>query len=102
VEFEKTGSLGTLSFDSSGWFLVRAIGDHPRTFRFASTAPWYVEVGETPRRISRSSARFFVDWMDDRTRNLKLDDPAKREEVLATHRSARSFWASLVERANAD
>jgi hypothetical protein len=102
AEFAKTGSLGTLSFDRSGWFLVRAIGDHPRTFRFASTAPWYVEVGETPRRISRSSALFFVDWMDDRTRNLKLDDPAKREEVLATHRSARDFWASLVERANAD
>jgi hypothetical protein len=102
AEFAKTGSLGTVSFDSSGWFLVRAIADHPRTFRFASTAPWYVEVGESERRISRGSAQFFVQWIDDRMQKLKLDDPAKREEVFATYRTARDFWASLVEKANAD
>jgi hypothetical protein len=102
AQFAKTGSLGVLHFDHSGWFLVRAIADHPRTFRFASTAPWYVELGTPERRISRASAHFFLDWIDERTQNLKLDDAAKREEVLATYRTARDFWASLVERANAD
>src|SRR5262249_12511235 len=41
-EWSKTGSLGTLQFQESGWFLVRAIADNPKTFRFASTAPYYV------------------------------------------------------------
>src|SRR5262249_7039256 len=31
-EFTKTGSLGTIRFKSSGWFLVRAIADNPKTF----------------------------------------------------------------------
>jgi hypothetical protein len=38
-DWKRTGKLGTLSFTQSGWFLVRAITDNPKTFRFASTAP---------------------------------------------------------------
>jgi hypothetical protein len=91
-----------VSFDKSGWFLVRVVADHPRTFRFASTAPWYVEVGPSKKRVSRSSTAFFLQWIDDRIQNLKLDDAAKREEVLATYRSARDFWSRLAEQANAE
>ena len=61
AEWQKTGSLGKLNFDESGWFLVRAITDNPKTFRFASTAPYYVEIGKTKRRISLASAKFFLD-----------------------------------------
>src|SRR5262249_39204074 len=32
ADWLKTGSLGTLSFDGSGWFLVRVVADNPRTF----------------------------------------------------------------------
>src|SRR4029077_3648053 len=53
------GCLGTVKFDQSGWFLVRAMADVPGTFRFASTGPFYVEVGLPPRRISKASAQFF-------------------------------------------
>src|SRR5262249_47039115 len=41
----KDGSLGTLTFTKSGWFLVRALADNKKTFRFASTGPYYVEIG---------------------------------------------------------
>src|SRR5262249_23664099 len=51
-EWSKTGSLGALTFKKSGWFLIRVIADNNKTFRFASTAPYYVEIGETRRRIS--------------------------------------------------
>jgi hypothetical protein len=54
-EFARTGSLGTLTFKTSGWFLVRAVAENPKTFRFASTAPFYVEVGDTKRRVSRAA-----------------------------------------------
>lgn len=96
--------LGKLEFRRSGWFLVRAITDLEQTFRFASTAPYYVEIGPSKSRISRRSARFFLDWMDERIQRvpLKLDDPKKLEEVLAYHRRARQFWQDRLDHANAE
>jgi hypothetical protein len=102
AEFARTGSLGKLTFTASGWFLVRAIAENDKTFRFASTAPWYVEVGSQPRRISRTSAQFFVDWVNERIDRVKVNDAARREEVLEPHRQARMFWGDLVDKANAD
>jgi hypothetical protein len=102
AELGRTGSLGKLTFGSSGWFLVRAIADDPRTFRFASTGPWYVEVGKTKRRVSRASAQFFLDWTDERIKRVKVADNVQREEVLEPHRRAREYWVALVGMANAD
>jgi hypothetical protein len=101
-EFAKSGSLGKLTFTASGWSLVRAIAENPKTFRFASTAPWYVEVGDARRRVSRRSAQFFLNWTDERMGRIKVSDPVNREEVLEPHRRARDYWADLVERANAE
>jgi hypothetical protein len=101
-EFARAGTLGTLTFRSSGWFLVRAIADNPKTFRFASTAPYYVEYGPAPRRVSRASAQFFLDWVRERAGRVKLDDAAKRDEVLRYHAAAEKFWRDLLARANAD
>ena len=102
AELEKTGSLGTLRFKSSGWFLVRCFAESDKTFRFASTAPFYVETGDAKRRISRASAKFFLDWVDERRGRIKETDEKKRAEVLKFHDEARTFWASLLEKANAD
>jgi hypothetical protein len=101
-DFARTGSLGTVNFKSSGWFLVRAIADNPETFRFASTAPYYVEVGEAKRRVSKSSARFFLAWVKERAGRVKLDDPDQRHEVLRYHTAAEKFWEGVVGQANAD
>ncbi len=98
----KAVALGRLTFRSSGWFLVRAIADQPKTFRFASTAPYYVEVGPNGRRVSKGSAQFFLDWVRERMGRIRLDDPKQREEVLAPHRAAERFWQERVRRANAE
>lgn len=94
--------LGEISFQESGWFLVRVIADVPETFRFASTAPFYVEAAGKPDRISKSSARFFLDWVQERISQLKLDNPSEREEVLKFHREAERFWKAKLEQANAE
>jgi hypothetical protein len=96
--------LGRLDFKESGWFLVRCIAPNEKTFRFASTAPFYVEIGASKRRISKSSAKFFVDWVDERIARVpnKLKDEKQLAEVLEPHRKAREFWQDLVNRANAD
>jgi hypothetical protein len=94
--------LGTLTFDRSGWFLVRCFAETDKTFRFASTAPFYVEIGDAKRRVSRASAKFFVDWVDERRGRIKETDEMKRAEVMRFHDEARAFWAALLEKADAD
>ena len=99
-EWQRTGKLGTVAFTGSGWFLIRAISDNPKTFRFASTAPFYVEIGDRARLVSRESTQFFLDWVRERMGRIKLDDPAQREEVLLHHRMAEKFWQEKVANAN--
>jgi hypothetical protein len=96
----KTGSLGAVDFQESGWFLVRAITENHKTFRFASTAPFYVEIGVTKVRISKASAEFFLAWTRERMGRVKLDDPAQRQEVIAYHLLAEKFWQERVAEAN--
>jgi hypothetical protein len=97
-------SFGALSFQRSGWFLVRAIADRSDTFRFASTAPFYVEVGPIPRRVSRTAVRFFIDWIEERMSRLRTGTmPAEKlASVLAFHREAEHAWQERLAQANAD
>jgi hypothetical protein len=74
----------------------------PNTFRFASTGPFYVEVGPNPRRISRASARFFLDWVRERQSQIKLTDARQQTEVIAFHQEAEHFWEEKLAHANAD
>jgi hypothetical protein len=94
--------LERLTFDESGWFLVRTLADVPDTFRFASTGPFYVEREDAPMRISKSSAQFFLDWVRERIARVKIENPTELEEVLHYHREAEKFWQAEVDRANAE
>jgi hypothetical protein len=99
----QSGTIKTSLKLQPGWFLVRAITDRAETFRFASTAPWYIESTGQPRRISRRSVEFFVNWVEERAERvpMKLDDAAKLSEVLAHHDQARRFWNDRLNLANA-
>jgi hypothetical protein len=101
-EVIETGSLGAIRFDESGWFLLRAIAETKKTFRFASTAPFYVEIGKTKERISKGSAQFFLDWTRERMARVKPADATQREAVLGYHRLAEKFWRARVAKANAE
>jgi hypothetical protein len=100
----KSQGSTAVTFQRSGWFLVRAIAHNTNTFRFASTAPYYVEIGPTKTRVSRRSAQFFLDWLDERADRVgrKLQDPTKLREVLKHHHDAKGFWLQVMSRANAD
>jgi hypothetical protein len=102
AELRENDSLGDIRFTESGWFLIRAFTDNDRTFRFASTAPFYVEIGENKHRISRSSAQFFLDWVRERMPRVKLDRPNEREAVVKYHLAAERFWRERLKMANAD
>lgn len=93
-----------LRFEQSGWFLVRAVADNDKTFRFASTAPFYVEVGKNKVRISKASAMFFRDWTNERIECLRmaLKDEVQLADVLKPHLEAKRVWEGLIEKANAE
>jgi hypothetical protein len=92
----------SLAFERSGWFLVRAIAAVPETFRFASTAPFYVEIGDHPRTVHRVEIAFFLQWIDERIAALEEDragllgDPVRKSAVLGPHREARRFFEGLL------
>ncbi|MCX6887746.1 MAG: CehA/McbA family metallohydrolase [Verrucomicrobia bacterium] len=91
-----------LSVKDGGWFLVRAIAEVPETFRFASTAPFYVAVDNRTPRVSHASAQFFVDWVKERISNLKLDNASLDREVLQYQEEALRFWEQKVKDATCE
>jgi len=93
-----------VNVSESGWLLVRGIAENPKTFRFASTAPFYVELGQEKRRISKASSLFFLDWVNERIERVKgnVTDQSQQEEVLRFHENARKFWQKQVLESNAD
>jgi hypothetical protein len=97
--------LRPLLFERSGWFLVRAIADVAKTFRFASTAPFRVEVGASQSPVHRDDVAFVLRWVDERIAALERDDsdtlanPARKEAVLRPHLEARRFFERLLREA---
>ena len=99
-----TATFENQTFTENGWFLVRAITETTETFRFASTAPFYVEVKGHPPRVSRTAAKFFLTWVEERIKQL-TDSGATSPElasVLDRHRAARAFWEQRLRSATAD
>lgn len=90
--------------DQPGWFLVRAITDVPHTFRFASTAPWYVASADVTHRVSRRSAQFFLDWVNERIERIEagVTNADQRQAVMSWHLQARKFWNDKVATATSD
>ncbi len=93
------GRLPNVVFEKSGWLLIRAVTTNSDTYRFASTGPYYVEIGGKPR-VSRKSAEFFEKWVGERMGQIKLDDEAKQKQVLAPHKQAQLYWQKLIDTAN--
>jgi hypothetical protein len=101
---EKKGKLPPLTFETSGWFLVRAVTNNTQIYQFASTGPYYVDQGDRPR-VSKTSVQFFLDWIDAaeaRIRKLPNLSEAERTKQLAEQQSARDFFTQLLAKANAE
>jgi hypothetical protein len=101
---QNQGKLPPLKFTESGWFLIRAVADEPTTYRFAMTAPYYVQIGDQPR-ISRTSAQFFVDWCAERSnvpvRQAYLSAETEPGQSIAQWRRAEEYWTTVLKNANA-
>jgi hypothetical protein len=92
----KPSRLPPVPFDSSGWFVIRAVTNNSNLYQFATTGPYYVESNYQPR-ISRASVQYFLTWLDEAS--TKFADNAA---VLAEIEAVRPFWKRLLAKANAD
>lgn len=105
-EFKQAGGkLPLLKFSESGWFVVRAVADTISTYRYASSGPYYVEIGYQPR-ISRSSVQFFLDWTNKRAEDLANSAVDQGlAEVIASQaavKQAQTYWRGLLDKATTD
>jgi len=97
------GKLPLLKFNQSGWFVIRAVCDVPDTYRYAMTAPYYVEIGDSTT-VMKPSAQFFLDWVRERAKQfdaeqLDIDDPDQRTELKKQYQQAETWWQKMVDRA---
>jgi hypothetical protein len=82
---------------------VRAVCQGDKSYRYAASGPFYVEIAGEPR-ISKASAQFFLDWTTERAGQVakRLADERQRQQVLEEYDRSRDFWQDLVDRANAE
>jgi len=97
----RNGKMPKIAFRESGWFLIRVISDNDQTFRFASTAPYYVKI-DGRRRVSKSAAEFFRDWVKERMAQIQLPDAEQRQQVLHYQEQALRYWEELVQNATTE
>ena len=86
------GRLPELSFEQSGWMLVRAVTNDRERYQLAMSAPYFIQIGDRPR-VSRKAVQFFQDWLS----RLPTDAPHAR-----FHRAASRFWQSRLEAVTTD
>ena len=97
----KNGRLPLIQFQESGWVLVRVVANSEQGYRCAMSGPFYVEIGPDKRLIHKQSAKFFLDWVYDRARQIRqaATNPDELDRRLSPYRDARDFWKALVDQA---
>lgn len=90
------GKLPPASFDSSGWFAIRAVTRNTDKYQYALTAPYYVQSPAGPR-VSRASVEFFLAWLGE------LESQAEKFPELSADElaMARTFWQTKLQQATA-
>jgi hypothetical protein len=89
-----------LTMSSSGWIIIRVISDVEKNFRFASTAPFYFQIGTQKTYISQSSAEYFLKLTKDRATEIKVDSPEQRKVIDMYVNRAIEFWLEKINIAN--
>ena len=95
------GKIPALPITQSGWLLIRVVTQHEASYRFATTAPYYVELDGKPR-ISRSACEMFLNWLEHSTAQRKKANPDAATAAAPYTSAALRFWRERCELANSD
>ena len=98
----ETGKIPAINCTETGWVLIRVLTDNPGTYRLAMTAPYFIEIGKTKKRISKKSVEFFLDWAQQATKHNSEITRGKRQTFDAYSKQTIDFWKDLLTKANAE
>lgn len=98
---KRGGKIPTLEIKESGWLVVRVVTEREFTYRMATTAPFYFEFHGRPR-ISRKAVKSMQSWLDKAIEQLNRASEQTQKSAQPYVDSARQFWATRLEMANAD
>ena len=96
-KIEKYKKNMMITFDKSGWFLIRALTENNKTYRFAMTGPYFVEIGNTPKQINKESVEFFLNWAKEAAKQNPETEPKKRELFDKYSKETLKFWQNLLQ-----
>ncbi len=89
-EHARRGQFPELPYEESGWMIVRVVTSHENSYRFASTAPTFIEFDGKPR-VSRKAIQFFQAWLSAAQQDINMDpEQTKRYKPWLT--KAQRFW----------
>ncbi|MEM6688555.1 MAG: hypothetical protein AAF664_03955 [Planctomycetota bacterium] len=93
---EAGGVLPNLPADKSGWITMRVLTTHAPHRRYATTAAWYVDAGESSfSLVQQASLEVLTNWLAEYEKRLLKLPPAKLKAHVAGIQRARKFWASV-------
>jgi len=96
----KKGEFPPLEIDKSGWLVVRVITGHDKGYRLATTAPFYFEFDNQPRK-TRSAVDFFQSWLTRSVESIEKDDT--ESTILDPYlEQAKRFWSDQRESCTVD
>lgn len=95
------GKIPPQTVGESGWLLIRVVTERDHTYRIASTAPYYIEIGQRPR-ISARAVAFFQSWLEKSTAQIKQQGEPLTQAVEPYLAVARSFWSDRAKGATAE
>jgi hypothetical protein len=91
-EFARAGGvIPPQEIRESGWLVIRVVTRQEQTYRLASTAPYYVQVGGQPR-ISAAAVAFFQSWLEQSARQIAALEPEAANSAEPYLIAARKFW----------
>lgn len=88
---QRGGMIPPLKVARSGWVLVRVVTDHEPSYRFAMTAPYYVEIGGKPH-IKKEAVAYFQTWLEESAKKIDKLEAAERDAYQPFLEKAREFW----------
>jgi hypothetical protein len=91
---KRGGEIPPLKVNESGWLLIRVVTDHEPSYRFAMTAPYYIEAGNS-KRVQPEAVAFFRAWLEASRKDISQLPPAEAEAYKPYLEKADRFWKEI-------
>lgn len=91
---KRGGEIPPLKVNESGWLLIRVVTDHESSYRFAMTAPYYIEAGNS-KRVQPEAVAFFRTWLETSRKEISRLPAAEAAAYQPYLEKADRFWQEL-------